>query len=346
MDWIKKNPEKFTLLLISLALLGAAVFLVLGEQKFLATFDGLKVKPFESSKVPSLDVGPLKAAQQSAANPSSWAYDSGTDESHSEGVMFSSRLYDWRPLDNVASGTIETAFSGTIYPPVSNFWIISHHFQLADSTVIFQDPDKDGFKNFEESLANTDPNDKNSHPAYTTKLFLLRFVQKSFHLKFNGKPDDHTYEINTIDYNQPTQFLQMGDAIPNTKYKIINYEEKHKKDDSDIDHDVSELTIQSVEDGHKVVLVLGVPADDPDSYAAFRFFLNTPPKDFGVKKDAPFTLDPEPDVTYKLIDIQKDHATIQNQKTNEEITIPLIKGKEVYRTPDGKLWGADAKEVK
>ncbi len=72
MDWIKKNPEKFTLLLISLVLLAAAVFLVLGEQKFLATFEQLEKQPVELSNVPPLDVEPLRAAQQSAEKPGTW----------------------------------------------------------------------------------------------------------------------------------------------------------------------------------------------------------------------------------------------------------------------------------
>ncbi len=178
------------------------------------------------------------------------------------------------------------------------------------------------------------------HPAYVTKLFLSNLFRYRS-AEIYGKPDEHTFEINTIDYNQPTCSCRW--AMPSEhKYKIINYEEKNKKDDSGIDHDVSELTIQNTEDGHKVVLVVGLPTNDPDSYAASAFSGRIS-AGFRGEEGRTFTLEPEPDVTYKLIDIQADHATIQNTKTNQEITIPLIKGKEVFRAPDGKLWGADAK---
>lgn len=320
MDWIKKNSEKFSLLLLSAALIAAAVLLVLNAQKLLAGFGPLKVPPVESSKMPPLDTERLRATQNAAEKPSTWAYDEDK-----EGILFSSEIYVWRPKDGAQFGYIEPISTGTIHKDVPNKWITDHHLPLSDMSVLTQDPDGDGFENYQEFKESTDPNDKNSHPAYTTKLFLEKFIQKPFRLKFDGKPDEHTFEINTVDVNQPTQFLAMGDAIPNTKYKIVGYEEKHKKDDNGIDKDVSELAIQNTETGKKVILVVGETVNDPDSFAQFRYLWKKPPLSFPVKLDATFTIEPEPDVTYKLIDITKDQATIENQKTSKQIVIPVLK---------------------
>ena len=330
MDWIKKNSEKFTLLLLSVALIAAAVVLVLNAQKLLAVFEPLKAKPVESSKMPPLDTEQLKAAQEAAEKPVTWTHDE-----KSEGILFASELYSWDPKEGSQAGDINTIPGGMIHPPVPNDWITGNHLDLSDSNVLKEDPDGDGFNNLEEWTAHTDPNDKNSHPEYTTKLFLAKFIQKPFRLKFNGKPDPNTYEINTIDYNQPTQFLQMGDLIPNTKYKIVDYKEIHKKDANEIDQDLSELTIENTETGKKLVLVVGVQGNDPDSFAQFTYFWKKPPASFPVKLDATFTLDPETDVTYKLIDIKADQATIENQKTNKQIVIPLFKqGGDTFHYPD------------
>ena len=72
MDWIKKNAEKFTLLLVALALLAVSVFLFLGERTFLASFEGLKAPVVENNKVPPLDLKPLEDAKVAIQKPGAW----------------------------------------------------------------------------------------------------------------------------------------------------------------------------------------------------------------------------------------------------------------------------------
>jgi len=75
-----------------------------------------------------------------------------------------------------------------------------------------QDPDGDGFTNLEEWQGHTNPTDRNSHPEYYTKLKLISASEEPFRLIFSSWMGD-TYQINTIDFNQPTQFLKVGDTI-------------------------------------------------------------------------------------------------------------------------------------
>jgi hypothetical protein len=332
MDWIKKNPEKFSLLLLSVALLGAAAFLVFTGMKFLASFDPLKVPPVESTKLPPLYTKSLEDAQASLEKPQTWAY----DPEHL-GSLFISKPYV--VLDNnTPFGDFKEPQGAMFYRPVPNDWITKYHLDLMDANVINEDPDSDGFSNKEEFLAGTDPTDKNSHPPYTDKLCLEKFISVPFRLIFNGRPDEHTFQIDTVDIQQPTQILQMGETIDKTKYKIVKFEEKHKPDpDSGGDKDISELTVENSDTGKKVVLVLGQTVNDPDSYARFRYFWKGS-KPFPVKKDASFTIDPETDVTYKLIDINENGATIVNLKTNQEIKIPLVKTGETFHSSDGNYY--------
>ena len=213
------------------------------------------------------------------------------------------------------------ALDGTRVP---NDWLIKNHLDNLDPDVATEDPDGDGFTNLDEYKGNTDPNDKNSHPPYTTKLFLAQYIQVPFRLIFRGQPDDDTFQIDTVDVNQPTQILKMGEQIQGTKFKIVKFEEKTHTDANGIDHDDSELTVQNIETRRQ-----GDPdssekeANSPDSYAKFKYLWKGN-LDITVKKDATFSLKPETDVIYKLVDINEKEATIQNLKTKEEIKIPHL----------------------
>ena len=109
-------------------------------------------------------------------------------------------------------------------------------------------------------------------------LYLEQYIKVPFRLRFMARPDDTSFQIDTVDVHQPTQILQMGDPIAGTKFKIVDFKEKHMKDESEIDHDVSELTVQNTDTGEKVVLIMGQVVDSPDSYAKFKYtWLKAPP---------------------------------------------------------------------
>lgn len=219
------------------------------------------------------------------------------------------------------------SISGKVVVPKD--WLLKYKLDPNDPNINNEDPDGDGFTNLEEFLAGTDPTNKNSHPPYATKLFLEKTIQMHLRIIFNGRTDPRTYQIDTIDISQPTQYLHMGDRIAGTKYKIVGFKEKHQKDANGIDHEVSELTIQNTETGEKAVLAMGTVEDDPDLYAVFKYFWGKP-VEIKVKQGDTFTLDPENDVTYKFVFAAKDFARIVNLKTNETLTIPVLKGTETF----------------
>src|SRR5262249_51189198 len=49
-----------------------------------------------------------------------------------------------------------------IHPPVSNDWLEKFGLPIAETDVLGQDPDEDGFTNLDEWLGRSDPKDKNS----------------------------------------------------------------------------------------------------------------------------------------------------------------------------------------
>ncbi|HVV73203.1 MAG TPA: Amuc_1099 family pilus-like system protein, partial [Verrucomicrobiae bacterium] len=286
MDWIKKNTEKFVLLLFSIALIAVAVLLVLNAQKLLASFDPLTKPPAETSHIPPLNPEGIKTAQAALDKPATWDYDKDKN-----GILFASRVF----FISDKGDPIEPK-GGMFYPPVPNDWLMKNNLDITDPQVLTKDADGDGYSNLEEFLMQTDPTDPNSHPPYITKLFLEKYIKIPFRLEFMEQPDDTTYEINALDAGQPTQFLKMGDLIAGTKYKLVKFEKKSAPGPDDMVNDVSELTIEHTETGKQIILVKGKVTDDPDSYAQFRYLWkkNTPIK---VKLQGTFTLDPETDIT-------------------------------------------------
>ena len=202
---------------------------------------------------------------------------------------------------------------------------------IADADVLDQDPDGDGFNNLDEWEGHTNPIDKNSHPDYVAKLKLKSFSQEPFRLVFIVVGEragwSETFGINTIDLNQPTQFLKIGDTIAGTRFKIVGFKEKYEPNQYGTDVDVSELTLQHEETGEQLTLVKEKVAISPESVATFVYSwpAGGQPEQFQVRKDQEFSLKPQEEIKYKLVDVQPTRAVIVNtQKPNQRIEIGLL----------------------
>jgi hypothetical protein len=85
---------------------------------------------------------------------------------------------------------------------------------------------------------------------------------------------------------------------------------------------VSELTLEQVDTHDAVKLIKGKRATSPEAVANFVYTWNGATQTFAVKKDQEFSLKPEEQVTYKLLDVQPDKAiVVQTDKPNERIEI-------------------------
>jgi hypothetical protein len=150
--------------------------------------------------------------------------------------------------------------------------------------------------------------------------------EEPFRLIFSSWVGD-TYAINTIDYVEPTQFLKVGDTVRGTRFKIANFKEKYQRNQYGTNVDVSELTLQHEETQEKLTLVKEKIAISPESVATFVYSWpsNQPVHEFQVRKDQEFSLKPEEETKYKLVDVQPSKAVIVNtQKPDEQIDIGLL----------------------
>jgi len=189
--------------------------------------------------------------------------------------------------------------------------------------VLTQDPDGDGFTNLDEWQGHTNPIAKNSHPDYLTKLKLKASTEEPFRLMFSSWVED-TFGINTIDLKQPTQFLKVGDIIAGTRFKIVKFTEKYQPNQYGTNVDVSELTLEQEETKEQLTLVKEKVAISPESVATLVYSWGEL-REFEVRKDQEFSLKPQGEIKYKLIDVQPTKAVIINtQKPNEPIEIGLL----------------------
>ena len=218
-----------------------------------------------------------------------------------------------------AAGAIHTdSLTGKKIP---NMWFMSNHLPLLDQTTPQQDPDKDGFNNEDEWRAGTDPNNKDSHPPYYSKLFIRQFIKVPFRLLFNAyngdpkkdKPEAFEFQINTIDLRQPSEFLKIGEKVSRTNFQLKKFEIKSQLNPkTEEQEDVSELTLHNAETDVTVVLVLNRVTDSPDYFIKFVYKWPNPPIEFTVKKLGEFVLKPA-DATQKnkLVDSGEEKALIQ-----------------------------------
>lgn len=72
------------------------------------------------------------------------------------------------------------------------------------------------------------------------------------------KPEAMTFQVNTLDIRQPSDFLQLGNTISKTNYKLTKFTFKERKNPkTGATEDVSELTVFNTLTRQEFVLVLG-----------------------------------------------------------------------------------------
>lgn len=312
MNWVRLNYDRVALGVAALFLAGCALFVYLDASHFDDTFAPIKTTPPPNSTLPPPKAPEVEQVATRLRQPAQWT------TSTASGLFVPEKHFIG------ASGQPETLKTMVVHPPVPNEWFEQFGLPVAEADVLTQDPDGDGFTNLDEWEGHTNPTEKESHPAYLTKLKMKAFVQKPFRLIFSSSMGD-TFAINTVDLRQPTQFLKVGDMITNTKFKIIGYAEKFDVDKYGTKIDVSELTIENQESKEQLNLVKEKTINSPESFAQM-IYLWGQKREFPLKKEQEFSLPPEEQIKYKLLDVQPDHATIVNlQKPNEKIEIGLLK---------------------
>jgi hypothetical protein len=315
MDWVRANYERVAVIAAATFLFLTALLVWRNASQFGTHFLALQAAPSPKQPKPPGKAVELETAAEKFHQPPQWTFRGRSGLFVPEKHFIGS---------NGLPATLQTT---QIHPPVPNEWLDQFGLPIVDADVLTQDPDGDGFTNLDEWQGHTNPIDKNSHPDYVSELKLKAFTEEPFRLKFSSA-DGETFGINTIDLRAPTQFLKVGDRIAGTSFKIVKFTEKHEVNPATSgDVDVSELLLEHEETKEQLTLIKEKIAISPESVATFSYSwpASQPAREFQVRKDQEFSLKPQDDIRYKLIDLQPTKAVIVNtHKPNERIEIGLL----------------------
>ena len=311
MDWIRAHYDRLAVIVGALFLLLCAFIIWQHTAQFAENFAALQSSPPPRKPGPLPNATALQDAAQALRQPAQWTIGGRSG-------LFVPEKHFIGP--NGLPATLQTT---EIHPPVPNEWLEQFGLPIADTDVLTQDPDGDGFTNLDEWQFHTNPTDKSSHPEYLTKLKMRSFAREPFRMRFDSWVGD-TYGINTTDLKEPTQFLKLGDTIRGTQFRIVKFTEKSEVNSIGTNVDVSELLLEHEATKEQLTLIKEKTAISPESVANFVYAWGTP-REFPVRKDQEFSLPPHEEIKYKLVDVQPEKAVIVNtQKPEQRIGISLL----------------------
>lgn len=324
MDWIKKNYDQFTLAVFAAGLVAVSAMTFLNTSGFSERFSAAVASPNPNNTIPAIDTAVIDQARQQLEQPTVWK-ERNAETDQNGGLLFTSERYiaTGRGLKKIKDDALW--MHSRTKEPIPNKWVLEHGFSVLDKDQARKDSDGDGFWNEDEWLYQTDPNKKDSHPEYHTLLFLNRFIPVAFRLKFQSydgdlkKPEGMTFQINTLDLRQPSEFLKLGETVAKTKFKLMKFEFKETENKgTGSTEEVSELTVVNTETEETVVLIYNKIVDSPNQYAAFDYYLvakdisdGIKPFQFTVQRLHEFVLRPDVASRYKLLDVKAEEAVIQ-----------------------------------
>jgi hypothetical protein len=314
MEWLRAHYERVVLAIAALLLLYYAISIARKAVRYPQDLAARQVPVTPKKASPPREAVDLARAQEKLQQPAQWAFRERTG-------LFVPEKHFIGP-----EGLPVTLKTSEVHPPVPNEWLETYGLPIADADVLSQDPDSDGFNNLDEWQGHTNPVDKDSHPEYLTKLKMKSFTEEPFRFVFSSWVGD-TFAINTIDMAEPTQFLRINETIAGTRFKIAKFTPKNTTNQYGTTIDVSELTLQHLDTKEQMILVKEKVAMSPESVVSFEYAwpCTSAPHDFIVRRDQEFSLKPNDDIKYKLLDVQPTKAVIANTRDPDKpIEISLL----------------------
>lgn len=322
-NWLEQNYEKVVISVVALICLIFGVKTILSATSFPEKF--ILTSPPPKEELPEDESFKMQLSSAILNGSSSWKDQeiNIAPEANKEVTLLRSV---WIIEHNGKLFDLTNPKEDILRPPIDNAWLIEHKVDFLSRSVLEDDPDGDGYSNYEEwaSKPQTIPVDAESHPPYTDKLMFVQRQQQSFMITFSASnPPD--FQINTLNRTgkRDSGFYKVGDSFEKGRFTILSFEEKEAINNVGIRDDVSELTIKDNMTERTFKLVRKVKTNWPTYFAEFNFTLVPEQSQFYVREGQTFTLNLAPTKPYKLLSVSENEATIQ--AIGEE-PVTLIKG--------------------
>ena len=319
MAWIKQNYDRFLLALAALILLVSAGLLITNARGYSEVYSPLQNQPAPNAEPDvKVDKDNIDKKLEKLIAPDLWK---PRALGRYQLPLFVSVPYIAKTEPDGTKIKVNPVEDGSapLHPPVPNQWLIDYKQDLLSPNVLEQDADGDGFTTLDEFNGKTDPSNKDNHPPYYTKLYLKRFVRVPFRMRFESKNVDKFFLNETDNEDAQTQVKKLGEIVVLGKYKfkVASYKEKYDTSQG-FKKDISELTLLNVDTGQVVVLPKGEDVDSPTTYAVLDYMW-TGLKEFAVQRDGEFTLAPEANVKYKVVELSDTDVKVIKTDENKEL---------------------------
>lgn len=325
-DWIRSHYEKALLLVALIALLVSCVWLVqrIQADKEAAAFSLARIG-WKGSAVAVKDTTPFDAVHAEARATAAAELTVSPRTTVSE--LRVACVKCGRPI---AYEAIECPFCLAAQPEIVDITKLdTDGDHIPDKTELAfgldpQNPadaagdlDSDGFTNLEEIGAETDPKNPENFPNPVVKLRVAAIRPVPFYLRFVAKSDfaDGTprFQLN-LQTQERTYFPKLNDVV--LGYKVEAYDPAGKGGET--------LTMVRQSDKRPVLLIKGRPVTEQELAILFVFMVDRSKLPVKRLNDV-FALR---GVEYKVVDILRESVIIQNVKTGEKVTVPLLSSEE------------------
>lgn len=201
---------------------------------------------------------------------------------------------------------------------IPDSWFVQFGLDPFDVELPFRDLDGDGFTVREEFEAGTNPVDPEDHPSYAYKLRVLRTGARPFGLRFQGiqelGPDDRRFMLN-MRHRDRSFFAQMGEVVEG--YRLVGFEERTRQGPlGPVDGSILKLERQA--DSRVIELTVNVDYNLSEPIAELLFLVDDSARTVRVGDDISLM-----EQEFKVIDIRRDHVLIRDEAREEDVTVGM-----------------------